>query len=157
MYSLTSIIHNRLAKGDSTSCHFIDFTKAFNSVDRDCLMFKLQYHGIPIQCKKAMYNNPMCTVKVNNKQSNFMVKKWYWSTPRWPIVSHPLQPHHQWSSSRTTWEKLRREKFGDEMINILLYGLFPHIPEYTETGRTEAGSACGSLPFPFNICCMFNS
>ena len=46
IYSLTSVIRNRMTLGNSTFCAFIDFQKAFDWVDRDMLLYKMMCYNI---------------------------------------------------------------------------------------------------------------
>ncbi len=69
IYTLTSIIRNRLSHNQSTYCCFIDMQKSFDWVDRDLLFYKLlkyNVNGNIYKCIKAMYSHPIACVKVNN-------------------------------------------------------------------------------------------
>ena len=69
VYTLTSIIRNRLANKQPTYCCFIDMKKAFDWIDRDLLFYKLLSYNIDgnmYKCIKALYSNPMSGVKLNN-------------------------------------------------------------------------------------------
>ena len=46
IFTLTSIIRNRLHTNNSTVVAFIDMQKAFDWVDRDLLWYKLLIHNI---------------------------------------------------------------------------------------------------------------
>ncbi len=46
IYALTTVIRNRRLKNQPTFLCFVDFAKAFDSVNRDCLWFKLLNIGI---------------------------------------------------------------------------------------------------------------
>ncbi len=68
IFGLTSIIRNRKNQGLSTFCCFIDYQKAFDYVDRDLLLYKLQlyqingkiYHAI-----SSLYTNTSACVLLN--------------------------------------------------------------------------------------------
>ena len=56
-------------KGLRTFVTFIDFTKAFDCIDRDMLLYKLQMYGIdgPMYFMiKTMYSNTESCVKINS-------------------------------------------------------------------------------------------
>ena len=58
---LCTVLRNRKALGLSTYLCFIDFKKAFDSVDRNLLLFKLTEIGVNgkfYNAIKAMYSNP---------------------------------------------------------------------------------------------------
>ena len=69
IYLLHSILSNRkLSKKDTFVC-FVDAKKAFDTVDRDCLWYKLLKIGIHGNCLKAiqsLYKSVSCTVKIND-------------------------------------------------------------------------------------------
>ena len=46
IFSLVTVLRNRKSQGKSTFISFIDFKKAFDSVDRTLLLFKLSKIGI---------------------------------------------------------------------------------------------------------------
>jgi hypothetical protein len=68
MYSLYNITNNRRLKKESTYACFIDMKKAFDSVNRDCLWFKLRACGIGgkmFDAVKSLYTDVRCAVRVN--------------------------------------------------------------------------------------------
>ena len=69
IYLLQSILSNRkMSKKDTFVC-FIDAKKAFDTVDRDCLWFKLLkigIHGDFLKAVQSLYKSVSCTVKINN-------------------------------------------------------------------------------------------
>ena len=74
IFTLTSIIRNRKNKGLSTFAAFIDFRKAFDSIDRELLFYKLISCGIEGKMYKAiqsLYKNPLCSVTVNNNLTDW--------------------------------------------------------------------------------------
>ncbi len=69
IFSLTSIIRNRMAVNSSTYCAFVDFEKAFDWVNRDLLLYKLLCHGIDghfYQSVKSILSNTKSCVLLNN-------------------------------------------------------------------------------------------
>ena len=46
VFSVTAIVQNRLHHGKDTFVAFIDFTKAFDNIDRNLLLFKLLDYNI---------------------------------------------------------------------------------------------------------------
>ena len=66
--TLTSIIEVRKKLRKSTFCAFIDFKKAYDTINRDILWSKLSNCGISNNfCStiKSLYNNVLCSVRVN--------------------------------------------------------------------------------------------
>ena len=66
--SLTSIIETRKKLKKSTYCAFIDFKKAYDSVNRDILWMKLEklgFNGHLLNAIKSLYSNILCSVKLN--------------------------------------------------------------------------------------------
>ncbi len=69
LFSLTSIIRNRLANRCPTFCAFIDMEKAFDWVDRDLLLYRLslyQINGKIYKSIKMLYTSTMSCVRLNN-------------------------------------------------------------------------------------------
>ncbi len=69
LYTLTSLIRNRLSENKSTYTCFIDIQKAFDWVDIDMLFYKLLEYNIDgkiYNCIKALYKHPLSNVKLNN-------------------------------------------------------------------------------------------
>ena len=69
IYTLHTIIKNRkFLKKDTFAC-FVDYRKAFDTVDRNCLWFKLMslgIHGKIIHAVQSLYRSVECCVKVND-------------------------------------------------------------------------------------------
>jgi hypothetical protein len=71
---LCSILRNRKALGLSTFISYIDFQKAFDSVDRNLLFFKLSQIGISgkfYNAISAMYSNPRSKILLNEYETDF--------------------------------------------------------------------------------------
>ncbi|MES9883911.1 MAG: reverse transcriptase family protein, partial [Sedimenticola sp.] len=69
VYSLYSIVNNRKTKRKSTFVAFIDARKAFDTVNRDCLWYKLMsvgLHGKVVGAIQSLYSNVSCAVRVND-------------------------------------------------------------------------------------------
>ncbi len=74
IFTLTSILRNRMTEGKYTFCAFIDMQKAFDWVDQDLLFYRLlKYNltGSMYYCIKALYSHPIACVKVNNYVTNW--------------------------------------------------------------------------------------
>jgi hypothetical protein len=122
IFALTSVIRNRKAQGISTYCCYIDMAKVFDTVDRHCLLYKLQYQGIKgklYDAIKAMYHKPECAVKVNDKTSGWFVND------IGVRQGDPLSPTLFSLYINDLAVELKNMnlgvKFGNEVINILLY------------------------------------
>ena len=69
IYTLYTVINKRKLNKLSTYACFVDAKKAFDTVNRDCLWFKLAALGISGKILKAiqsLYSNVRCSIKVNN-------------------------------------------------------------------------------------------
>ncbi len=78
IFSLTSIIRNRKNNGDSTYCVFVDYQKAFDFVDRDLLLYKIQLYGINgkiYNAISALYSGTSACILLNN-----LVTPWFNTT-----------------------------------------------------------------------------
>ena len=68
VYSLYSIINNRKLKKRDTFACFVDMKKAFDTVNRDCLWFKLLkagIHGKILNAIQSLYKDVSCAVSIN--------------------------------------------------------------------------------------------
>ena len=75
VFSLTTIVQNRLYHGKDTFVAFIDFTKAFDSVDRNLLLFKLldyNINGNIYFAIKKLYSETHNCIRVNS-----MYTRWF--------------------------------------------------------------------------------
>ena len=69
IFSLNSIVKNRINENKSTFGVFIDFKKAFDLVDRELLLYRMLLYGVNgkfYNSLKAMYNQTESCVKLNN-------------------------------------------------------------------------------------------
>ena len=76
--SLTSVIETRKKVRKSTYCAFIDFKKAYDTVNRDILWHKLQNIGIKDKlfiAIKALYEKVLCTVRINGFNTDWFAVK----------------------------------------------------------------------------------
>ena len=74
IYALCTILRNRKLMGQDTFLAFIDFQKAFDSVDRNFLLFKLSKIGVTGQFYKAissMYLNPKSRIILNEFETDY--------------------------------------------------------------------------------------
>ena len=70
LYTLTSLIRNKKAKGESLYVCFVDFQKAFDLIDRDCLLYKLAQVGLNSKMYLAIRNIYLTTyncVRINGQ------------------------------------------------------------------------------------------
>ena len=70
IFSLMSLIRNRLNYGLDTYCGFVDFRKAFDVVDRDLLFVVLRRYDINgkiINVMEQLYNETTNVVRVNER------------------------------------------------------------------------------------------
>ena len=74
LQSLTSIIDNRKKKKLSTFCAFIDFSKAYEYIDRDKLWFRLYDTGVStkmLSAVRSLYNSVPSCVRLNNYHTDW--------------------------------------------------------------------------------------
>lgn len=72
--TVTSIIENRKAMKKSTFLAFVDFSKAYDTINRDLLWTKLKSYGINgkmFRSLRSIYSNVKCTVKVNDLKTDW--------------------------------------------------------------------------------------
>ena len=69
LFTMSSIVRNRLKENKSTFSAFIDFSKAFDSINRELLYFKLlanNINGKLYRAIKAMYSNTVSAIRLGN-------------------------------------------------------------------------------------------
>ncbi len=72
--SLTCVIETRIKKKQNTFAAFIDFSKAYDRIDRSLLWYKLTCIGVSdnmLSSLKSLYRNVQCTVRVNGNKSDW--------------------------------------------------------------------------------------
>ena len=75
IYSLYSVVNKRKLDRQFTYACFVDAKKAFDTVNRDCLWYKLLMMGIGgkmFHAVKSLYNNVKCAVNVNDVITPFL-------------------------------------------------------------------------------------
>lgn len=78
LYVLKSIIDFKIANGSKLFCTFVDFRRAFDTVDRNTLyykMFKLGIEGKMLRITKSMYDDVKIGVRVNGNLTDFFENK----------------------------------------------------------------------------------
>ena len=78
IFTLSSIVGSRLQEKKHTFCCFVDFSKAFDFVNRDLLLFALKQIGINgkfLNMFKAMYDETEAAVKINDKITHWFHTK----------------------------------------------------------------------------------
>ena len=131
---LCSILRNRKALGLSTFLSYIDFQKAFDSVDRNLLFFKLSQIGVTgnfYNAISAMYKNPKSKILLNEFETEFFncpigVKQGDTiSATLFSIFINDLAEEIKATKVGINLnEKVENEDFKnnfDEILNILLY------------------------------------
>ena len=74
IFTLTSILDERLSKNIDTFVAFIDFQKAFDWVNRDCLFLRLLENNVDrnlYNTIKSCYDNTICRVRVNDLVTDY--------------------------------------------------------------------------------------
>ena len=72
--SLTSIIETRMKKKLDTFAIFIDFSKAYDRINREFLWHKLSMMGVTgtiLNSLKSLYDDVQCAVRINNTPSDW--------------------------------------------------------------------------------------
>ena len=74
LFVLCTVLRNRKLSGQETFLSFIDYKKAFDSVDRNLLLYKLSQFGINGNMYKAissMYSNPKSRIILNDFETDY--------------------------------------------------------------------------------------
>ena len=74
IFVLITLIRNRKELGKETFLAFIDYKKAFDSVERNCLLYKLAKIGINGKMYRAiaaLYSNPRSCVVLNSHETDY--------------------------------------------------------------------------------------
>ena len=95
IYVLTTVFRNRKLQGKETLLCYVNFLKVFNSVNRDCLWFKLMnivIHGNILNLIKSMYENlEVCGVPIANDERLSILK---YADDIVLIAESPEDPQH---------------------------------------------------------------
>lgn len=78
IFSLNTIIRNRINNKESTFCAFVDFEKAFDWVNRDLLLYRLQQYNVNGKVYKAirkLYSNTWSCIRLNSSYTEFFNTK----------------------------------------------------------------------------------
>ncbi len=78
IFTLSSIIKNRLNDKNPTFACYVDFRKAFDLLDRDLMLYRFLDYGVDgkfYDAIKGIYNKALCSVKINGVLSD-----WFEST-----------------------------------------------------------------------------
>ena len=74
IFTVTSVVRNRMSNNLPTFACFIDMQKAFDWVDRNLLMYKMLMHNIDgkvYHAIKALYSHPISCIKINDKYTEW--------------------------------------------------------------------------------------
>ena len=74
IYVMCTVLRNRKLLGQDTFLCFIDYKKAFDSVDRNLLLYKLSnigVHGHMYQAISSLYSNPKSRVILNDYETDY--------------------------------------------------------------------------------------
>ncbi len=69
VYTLSTILRNRIAQRQSTFIAYLDAEKAFDRIDRDLMLYKLLkvgVHGHLYENIKAIYSKSLCSISIND-------------------------------------------------------------------------------------------
>ena len=72
--SLTTIVETRIKKRQDTFAACIDFSKAYDRINRTLLWHKLLLMGVSnkmLTALKSLYENVKCTVRINGRQNDW--------------------------------------------------------------------------------------
>ena len=70
IYSLSLIIKSRIKRKKDTFATFIDFSKAYDRVNRSLLLHKLETLGLQgkmLNSLKSLYGHVQCTIRINGE------------------------------------------------------------------------------------------
>ena len=120
--SLTSIIETRMKKKSDTFVAFIDFSKAYDRINRQLLWYKLSRLGISdqfIHVLKSLYSKVQCTAKING-----FITDWFnvsVGLKQGCILSPVLFNAFMDDLVQMIREQKKGVTYGDVNVSILLY------------------------------------
>ena len=120
--SLTSIIETRMKKKSDTFVAFIDFSKAYDRINRQLLWYKLSRLGISdqfIHVLKSLYSKVQCTAKINA-----FVTDWFnvsVGLKQGCILSPVLFNEFMDDLVQMIREQKKGVTYGDVNVSVLLY------------------------------------
>ena len=120
--TLTSVIETRKKARKSTYFAFIDFKKAFDTVNQDNLWHKLQHISIKdklFSAIKGLYDEVICTVRINGFNTDWFVVKCglKQGCPLSPVLFSFFFTDHVLKLKSTNVGVV----CGEEKVNILLF------------------------------------
>ena len=74
IFALEALICSTLSKGKRLYCCFVDYKRAFDTVDRTLLWTKLSYLGIRgklLNVLRSFYNGTKTTIRIGNEYTDF--------------------------------------------------------------------------------------
>ena len=123
IFTLTSVIKNRIAEKKQTFCAFIDLEKAFDWLNRDLLLYKLIEHNIDgnmYRAIKSLLSNTSSCVRINNElQSNWFINNQ--GVRQGDSISPTLFSLFINDLAKTIKEEGPKLKIGNILMNILLF------------------------------------
>ena len=94
IFTLTTIIENRLLNKMDTFACFVDFKKAFDCVNRDLLWHKIEARykisGKFLSALKSLYKNVSCSVDINQSLSEWFHVARFRSKARLHFIPYPF-------------------------------------------------------------------
>ena len=123
IFTLTSVLKNRIANKKSTFCAFIDLEKAFDWLNRDLLLYKLIEHNIDgnmYRTIKSMLSRTSSCVRISNElQSNWFKNNY--GVRQGDCLSPTLFSLYINDLAKTIKEHGPKLMMDNILLNILLY------------------------------------
>lgn len=88
IHTLCAIIRTRIYQKKPTFACFIDFSKAFDFVNRDLLLYRLLEYGVNgnfYKSLQSLYNDPVACIRVNEFLTDWCSNS-YWSKTRRSVI-----------------------------------------------------------------------
>ena len=76
IFVLTAVVRSRLQEMKSTFCYFVDFSKAFDFVNRNLLILALQQAEIQrkfLSMVKVMYRETRSSIRINDNITDWFI------------------------------------------------------------------------------------